>query len=114
GGAVALDPKRSGVLAMASNPTFKPSVYVGRLDPEKVAALLGSRTAAKANYPRLNRAIQGVYPAGSTFKPVTALAALQEHLISPYQSLPCTGTFSVPNQFGGRPQLFKNWQPGIN
>ncbi|TML11997.1 MAG: penicillin-binding protein 2 [Actinobacteria bacterium] len=114
GGAVALDPNTGEVLAMASNPTFKPSVYVGRLDPEKVAPLLDSRTAAKANYPGLNRAIQGVYPAGSTFKPVTALAALQEHLISPYQSLPCTGTFSVPNQFGGRPQIFKNWDPGIN
>jgi penicillin-binding protein 2 len=114
GAAIAMNPNTGEVFAMASNPTYKPSVYVGKLDPAKVAPLLDSTAAAKANYPGLNRVTQGVYPAGSTFKPVTALAALQEHLITPYESLPCTGTYSVPNQFGGKPQIFKNWDPSID
>ena len=54
---------------MASAPTFKPSVYVGRLDPAKLAPLLDLKAAAKANYPGLDRAVEGVYPAGSIFKP---------------------------------------------
>ena len=49
------------------------------------------------NYPALNRAIAGVYPPGSTFKPVTALAAMEEHLISPYEALPCTATYVGEN-----------------
>src|SRR5439155_23105697 len=81
GAIVAMDPRNGDILAMASAPTYKPSVYVGRIDPEKLKPLVDNEAAAKANYPGLNRAIQGTYPSGSTFKPVTALAAMQEHLI---------------------------------
>jgi penicillin-binding protein 2 len=71
-------------------------------------------TAAGKNFPSLDRATSGVYPAGSTFKPVTALAALQTGVLpSPSTSLECTGSFSVPNQFGGPPQVFHNVDPGI-
>src|SRR5256885_5304337 len=41
-------------------------------------------------YTTLFRSVEGLYPAGSTFKPVTALAAMQEHVISPFQTLACT------------------------
>jgi penicillin-binding protein 2 len=108
GAIVAMDPRNGGILAMASAPTFKPSVYVGRLDPEKLKPLLDQQAAEKANFPGLNRAIQGTYPAGSTFKPVTALAAMQEHLISPYETLPCTPDFVVRG-YTGNGQVFKNW-----
>ena len=64
---------------------------------------------AKAdNYPSLNRAIAGVYPAGSTFKPITALAAMQERLVSPYDYLQCTGQIIIAKQ------AFKNWDPYVN
>ena len=38
---------------------------------------------------------EGLYPPGSTFKPVTALAAMQERLISPFQTIPCTPSYAV-------------------
>ena len=75
---------------MASYPTYKPSVYVGRIDPEKLAPLVNDAAAKEANFPGLNRVTQVAYPPGSTWKPVTALAAMQEHLLSPYSSIQCT------------------------
>src|SRR5262249_37109144 len=60
-----------------------------------------------------NRVTAGLYPPGSTFKPVTAIAAMQEHLISPYQTLQCTGSYIVHGETG-QSQVFKNWDPGVN
>jgi penicillin-binding protein 2 len=108
GAIVAMDPRNGDILAMASYPTYKPSVYVGRIDPTKLAPLIDPKAAEKANFPALNRAIQGTYPAGSTFKPVTALAAMQEHVISPYEPIDCTPDFTVQG-FTGHGQVFKNW-----
>ena len=82
GAIVALDPRDGAVLAMASNPTYKPSVYVGRVDPKKLEPLTVEKVAKERNYPGINRAIAGVYPPGSTFKPLTALAAISDELLS--------------------------------
>ena len=110
GAIVALDPRDGAVLAMASAPTFKPSVYVGRVDPKKLEALLDEDVARSANYPGLNRALAGLYPPGSTWKPVTALAGMQEHVFSAYDSLRCS-----PFAFYGRDrQKFRNWNPNVN
>ena len=115
GAIVALDPRDGSILAMASYPTYDPRVYTGRVTAKRLAAAgLTGATAEQMNYPGLNRAIDGVYPAGSTWKPVTALAALETHSISSSTELPCTPDFSVPNQFGGPPQVFKNVDPGID
>jgi penicillin-binding protein 2 len=108
GAIVAMDPHDGAILAMASNPTYKPSVYVGRPDRRKLAPLLNTRVAEEENFPGLNRAIAGVYPPGSTFKPVTALAAMQEHVISPWSSLPCTPQMTIAKQ------VFRNWNPYTN
>ena len=110
GALVALDPRDGAVLAMASTPTFKPSVYVGRVDPKKIQPLLNDEAAKKANYPGINRVTSGEYPPGSTWKPVTALAAMQEHLLEPYQSLQCTPTAT----YGLDQQVFRNWDPYVN
>jgi penicillin-binding protein 2 len=112
GAIVALDPRDGSILAMASNPTYKPSVYVGKTDPQKLKPLLDPAVAARANYPALNRAIAGQYPPGSTFKPVTALAAMQSRILSPYASLPCTGTYSAPEDTSH--QVFHNWDPNVS
>jgi penicillin-binding protein 2 len=115
GAIVALDPRDGSILAMASYPTYDPRVYTGRVTAKRLAAAgLTGATAKEMNYPGLNRAIDGVYPAGSTWKPVTALAALETHTISSSTELPCTPDFSVPNQFGGPPQVFKNVDPGVD
>jgi penicillin-binding protein 2 len=108
GAIVALDPRNGDVLAMASNPTYKPSLFAGRKNAAKLAPLLNQAVAKEDNYPILNRATQVPYPPGSTFKPVTALAAMQEHLLTPFTSLHCTPTYTA---YG---QAFNNWTPDID
>jgi len=109
GGAfVAMDPRNGAILAMASNPTYKPSLFSGRKNVKKLAPLLNPKVAAEDNYPALNRAIQVGYPPGSTFKPVTAIAAMQAHLVSPNTPLLCSPTYAA---YG---QTFHNWTPLID
>ena len=110
GAIVALDPRDGAVLAMASAPTYKPSVYVGRVDPKKLEPLLLEEAAARANSPGLNRALAGLYPPGSTWKPVTALAGMQEHVFSAYESLQC----SPVAYYGLDRQRFQNWNPYVD
>ena len=105
GAIVALDPRDGAVLAMASAPTFKPSVFVGRTDPKKLQALYGD-----SRNPLFNRATAGLYPPGSIWKPVTALAGMEEHVFSAYESIQCTPTA----RYGLDEQLFVNWNPFVN
>jgi penicillin-binding protein 2 len=58
----------------------------------------------------LSRAIAGSYPPGSTFKPVVALAGMQEHVFSAYDSIPCTPS----KVYGLDRQVFRNWNPYVN
>jgi penicillin-binding protein 2 len=110
GAIVALDPRDGAVLAMASAPAFKPSVFVGKADRDKLAPLLDEDAAREANYPGLNRATAGLYPPGSTWKPVTAIAGMQEHVFSAYESIRCT-----PFAFYGLDrQRFRNWNPYVD
>jgi penicillin-binding protein 2 len=114
GAIVALDPHDGSILALASNPTYEPKIYAGRVSTRKLrnAGLVPS-TAEARNFPSLDRAISGVYPAGSTFKPVTALAALETHVISSATPLPCTPDYTVYKEDGSGQvaQVFKNWDP---
>ncbi len=110
GAIVALDPRDGAVLAMASNPTYKPSVYVGRVDPKKLEPLTDEKVAKERNYPGINRAIAGVYPPGSTFKPLTALAAISDGLLSPHEYIQCTPSAT----YGLDKFEFKNWNPFTN
>jgi penicillin-binding protein 2 len=115
GAIVALDPRDGSILALASNPTYKPNVFASR-DPKKLAPLLNPRVAREDNYPAVDRAIAGVYPAGSTFKPVTALAALEERLVSPTEPIACTGVYHVYDKQGNviPGGTFKNWDPFVS
>ena len=117
GSIVALNPRDGAILAMASYPTYEPKLYTGHVSTRRLEnAGLAPKTAELANYPSLNRAIDGLYPAGSTFKPVTALAALQTHVISPGESLPCTGSYTVYKEdgSGGIAGVFNNWDKFVN
>jgi penicillin-binding protein 2 len=115
GAIVALDPRDGSILALASNPTYMPSVFASR-DSRKLAPLLNARVAREDNFPSVDRAIAGVYPAGSTFKPVTALAALEERLVSPTEPLACTGVYHVYDKQGNviPGGTFKNWDPFVS
>jgi penicillin-binding protein 2 len=109
GAIVALDPRDGSIRAMASSPTYPPSLYVGRVRQRALdAAGLTPRSAESMNYPALNRAINAAYPPGSTWKPVTAIAAMQEHILQPFEPLACTGEYEKNGQ------VFKNWDPFVN
>jgi penicillin-binding protein 2 len=74
GGAfVALDPRSGQVLAMGSNPTFNPSIFTHPISNAAYARL----NNPASGFPLINRAIQSAGPTGSTFKPITATAALE-------------------------------------
>jgi penicillin-binding protein 2 len=100
GSAVVMDPRTGAILALASSPTYNQVAattnqnYYGRLytDPRHLL---------------VNRAIAGVYPTGSTFKPIISAAALSTGLISPYTSLLCSGSFTL----GGT--VFHNVEAGV-
>lgn len=88
GAIVALDPKTGGVLAMISSPDFDPNTLTGADRGKNYMKLL--RDPAKPLY---NRATQAMYPPGSTFKPLEALVALDEHVITPSFGIYCVGYY---------------------
>ena len=109
GAIVAMDPRDGSIRAMASYPTYRPSLYVGRVRQSALdAAGLTTRSAKAANFPALDRAIDAAYPPGSTWKPVTALAAMEEGILSPYSNLQCTGSYTVADH------TFNNWDPNAS
>jgi penicillin-binding protein 2 len=95
GAAVVLDAHTGGIVALASYPQFS-----------QVAAANNPSYAQSVS--QYNHATQGVYPAGSTFKPIVAEAAMQDGLISPSTYLACTGSYTVGNV------VFHNVEAGVN
>ena len=89
GSAVVLDPNTGAVLGLVSYPSFDLNGFVTGLTQTQLNGILNS--GALNNY-----AIGGLYAPGSTFKMITATAALQHHIINPYQTINDTGTFRVP------------------
>ena len=103
GGAfVAMNPDNGQVYAMGSLPSYDPSVFTGNLSQAKYDAL----TNPNGGDPLLNRAIQSVGPTGSTFKPITATAALSSGLWSVGSMFDDTGQFCVGS--GGAQQCRHN------
>jgi penicillin-binding protein 2 len=91
GAFVALDPRTGAVLAMGSNPTFDPELLTRPITQKRYDALFGDDAGA----PAFNRAIQGGYPVGSTFKVVTALAGLEAGLVTPGTPINDPGCITV-------------------
>ncbi|HEY8551494.1 MAG TPA: penicillin-binding protein 2 [Vicinamibacterales bacterium] len=86
GSAVMLDPRNGEVLAFASVPAFDPNAFAGGIDARTWQALLNDPLR-----PLQNRAIQGRYSPGSTFKIAVAVAGLEEGLITPEWRAFCPG-----------------------
>lgn len=89
GAVVALDPKTGGILTMVSGPNFNPNDLTGPDKSKNYAKLV-----LDVSSPLLNRAIKGLYPPGSTFKPLGALVALDEGVINPDFGFPCLGRYN--------------------
>lgn len=80
GASVVLDPRNGNVVAMASYPTYDPSEFVNGISTDRYQQLIGGDAVEN---PLINRAIGGLYAPGSTFKTVTAYAAVKAGMIDP-------------------------------
>ena len=92
GAVVAIEPESGGILALVSNPTYDPNMFVDGITPENWREL-----NEHPSKPMINRAINGAYPPGSTFKPFMALAALEMGKRTPSQSISDPGYFNFGN-----------------
>jgi penicillin-binding protein 2 len=101
GAIVALDPTNGEVLALASRPTFDPNVLSREMTPKQWEEIVSDE-----RHPLTNRATQGQYPPGSTFKIVMAAAALETNTVHPATHIACAGAY----QFGRR--LYHDWKRG--
>ena len=100
GAIVALDPRNGDVLAMVSLPDYDNNLFAGGISSADFRRLNEDRWT-----PLVNHAIGGLYPPGSTFKMVTAAAALQERVVTPQTRINCPASVTV----NGR--VFRNWNP---
>ncbi len=103
GALVAINPKNGEVLAFVSQPTFDPNLFVNGIDSDNWKLLNES-----LDKPLINRALRGVYPPGSTFKPFVALAGLEAGKRLPPYSISDPGFFTLP----GASHHYRDWKPG--
>jgi penicillin-binding protein 2 len=92
GAFVAMDVQDGGVLGLGSFPTFDPSIFTR---PSLPPALFERLSSEETGAPLSNRAMQGLYPTGSSFKPIVAAAALEEGLITPQTTITDGGSITV-------------------
>jgi penicillin-binding protein 2 len=103
GALVAIEPSTGAVLAFVSKPGFDPNLFVDGIDPQSWEALIKS-----PDRPMTNRALQGQYPPGSTFKPFMALAGLALGKRTPHYAISDPGFFTLP----GVSHQFRDWLKG--
>ncbi|WP_194437098.1 penicillin-binding protein 2 [Vibrio fluminensis] len=101
GSAVVLDPHDNGVLAMVSSPSYDPNAFVHGISGKAYRALLNDK-----NRPLVNRATLGIYPPASTIKPMMAVAALTEGVITPNTTRNDPGYWKIPNS---KTKPFRDW-----
>ncbi len=92
GAGVAIDPNSGEVLAMYSNPSFDANLFVNGISHKDYKTL---RQSPRKNL--FNRALNGNYPPASTIKPMMALAALHEYIITPDMTVECNGSYRIPD-----------------
>ncbi|MBM7866844.1 penicillin-binding protein 2 [Heliobacterium gestii] len=88
GAAVLINVRTGAILGMVSRPALNPNDFVGAMNQEKADYYFRSDPPAG-----INRVIQASYPPGSTFKPITAMAALEAERLNPYEKITCTGAY---------------------
>jgi len=93
GAIVAMDPTNGEILAMASSPSFDPNTFIDGIDKTEWKTLTSGK-----NSPLTNKALSGQYSPGSVFKIVLALAGLEEGLVSPEETVSCSGAYLFGNR----------------
>jgi len=99
--AVALNPQTGQVLALVSVPSYDNNLFAKGISKNDYSGLLNDPA-----HPLIDRAISGIYPPGSTIKPVIASAALQENVVTPDTKIVDNGDLVVGNFH------FRGWKPG--
>lgn len=100
---VAIDPTNGDVVAYVSTPTFDPNGFARGLTYAEYAAL-----SENIDVPLYDRALRGVYPPGSTIKPLIALAALEYGVTDAKSTRFCRGVFQLP----GSSHRYRDWKKG--
>ena len=100
GSVVAIDPRTGGILAMVSNPSYDPNNFVTGMSSEQFEKLVSAKDS-----PLFNRAINGQYAPGSTFKPIVGLAGIANGKITWEETIEDRGEFKLPNQ----DRLYRDW-----
>ncbi len=103
GALVAIDPRSGAILALMSKPGFDPNLFVDGIDAQSWAEINES-----LDKPMNNRALQGAYPPGSTFKPFMALAGLELGKRSPSYTINDPGYFTM----AGAGHQWRDWKKG--
>ncbi|MFQ5867020.1 MAG: penicillin-binding protein 2 [bacterium] len=101
GAICAINPANGEVLALVSKPDFDPNLFTERLSPSRSRQLF-----TDPGLPMFNRVIQSHYAPGSLFKIVTAIAALEEKVITPDETMDCRGSLRIGDR------EFKGWKEG--
>lgn len=97
GAVVCMNCKNGEILALASYPSYDPSVFIGGISTTDWAQLVSE----EANHPLLNRTIDGQYPSASTIKPLTTCAALESGVAGTDTYFECTGWWTgLGEQYG--------------
>ncbi|MCG8307327.1 MAG: penicillin-binding protein 2 [Cytophagales bacterium] len=109
GGLVAIEPETGEILSLISSPSYSPGFLSGRLFSKNFAQL-----TLDSLKPLFNRAIMSVYPPGSTFKPLQALIALQEGVITPKEQIYCSGALVGDHAPPGYYDVYKAIQKSSN
>ena len=104
GAVIALEPSTGEVLAMASAPAFDLNDFIGGISVPKWKALIEN-----PDRPMSNKAIQGEYPPASTYKMVTAIAALEEGVVNRHTTYFCPGHYKYGNRIY---RCWKKWGHG--
>lgn len=102
GALVAIDPKTGSILALVSNPSFDPNIFVQGVDHKTYHALQTGKSQ-----PMFNRALRGQYPPASTVKPLVALKGLETGVISSKTHIFDPGWYQL-NEDG---RLYRDWKP---
>ena len=106
GAGVIMDVETGEVLALTSYPSYDQNVVTEGKDSFEILRLLNDKST-----PFLNRAVSGLYTPGSIVKPIVALGALNEGVISPTKQILSTGQLSLPNPFDPKnPSIFRDWR----
>ncbi|ADD79654.1 penicillin-binding protein 2 [Candidatus Riesia pediculicola] len=98
---IVADPRNGEILALVSNPTYDPNLFIKGISNQEYQLLLENK-----DHPFINRTIQGLYPPASTAKPFIAIAALSEKIIDEKFTIFDNGCWKLPNS----EKKYRDWK----